>query len=146
MNPEDIDKKEYEIAVLLGSEADLPGVLTFIGQHHGEISLEPKTRNLALSYEIKGRNDAVFAYCNFRASGEDVKTLEHDLNSRPDVLRYLIIASPPPAEKMGSSMGMGAMKRRGRPARSVPPGEAPKPVSQPLSNEALEKKIEEILQ
>lgn len=146
MNREDIDKKEYEVAVLLSSEGDLPGLLAFIGQHQAEISADPKTRNLALSYEIKGKKEAVFAYCNVRAFGEDMKSLEHDLNSRPDVLRYLIIASPPPAEKLGSSMGMGPMKRRGRPMRSAPTGEAPKLAPQPLSNEALEKKIEEILQ
>lgn len=145
MNREDIDKKEYEIAVLLPSEGELPGVLTFIGQHNGEISLEPKAKNVALSYEIKGKKEAVFAYCNFRAYGEDAKTLEHDLNSKPEVLRYIIIASPPVAEKLGSSMGMGPMRRRGRPTQTPVTGEAPKPASQPLSNEALEKKIEEIL-
>ncbi len=148
MNREDIDKKEYEIAVLIKTEADLPNVLTLIGQHEGEISAEPKARNLALAYEIKKHKEAVFAYCNFRAYPENAKNLEKDLNSRTDVLRSMIIASPPAAEKIMPNMG--AMRRPRRPMRSATPGaEAPaaKPQApRPLSNEALEKKIEEILQ
>jgi ribosomal protein S6 len=147
MNREDIEKKEYEISVLLKAEGDLANVLTFIAQHGGEVTSEAKARNLALAYEIKKHKEAVFAYCNFRAYPDEAKTLEHDLNSRPDVLRFLIIASPPPAEK--AVPAMGAMRRGRRPTRpSGPVSDAvAKPQApRPLSNEALEKKIEEILQ
>lgn len=149
MNREDIDKKEYEIAVLLKSEGDLANVLTLVGQHGGELSSETKSRNLALAYEIKKQKDAVFAYCNFKAFPDQVKELEHDLNNRQDVLRFLLIASPPAAEKMAPAMG--ALRRGRRPMRSSGPSSAPgaepqKQPSKPLSNEALEKKIEEILQ
>ncbi len=146
MNREDIDKKEYEISVLLKNEGDLANVLTLIGQHGGEMSSEAKSRNLALAYEIKKHKDAVFAYCNFRSYPDDAKNLEHDLNTRQDVLRFLIIASPPAAEKM--SPAMGALRRGRRPTRSAAPAgtEAPKQAPKTLSNEALEKKIEEILQ
>jgi ribosomal protein S6 len=147
MNREDIEKKEYEIAVLLKTEGDLANVLTFIAQHGGEVISEAKARNLALAYEIKKQKEAVFAYCNFRAYPEEAKTLEHDLNSRQDVLRFLIIASPPPAEKAVPAMGV--MRRGRRPTRTAGPTSeaATKPQApRPLSNEALEKKIEEILQ
>ncbi|HVM77342.1 MAG TPA: 30S ribosomal protein S6 [Candidatus Paceibacterota bacterium] len=148
MNREDIDKKEYEISLLLKNEADLANVLTLVGQHGGEISSETKARNLALAYEIKKHKEAVFAYCNFRAYPDDAKNLEHDLNSRTDVLRFMIIASPPAAEKI-SPMGPGAPRRpRRAPRTAAPTGDATaKPQApRPLSNEALEKKIEEILQ
>jgi ribosomal protein S6 len=150
MNSEDREKKEYEIAVLLKNEADLANVLTLIKQHNGEMSSEMKTRNVALAYEIKKHKEAVFAYANFRGYPEDAKELENDLNLRTDVVRFLIIASPPAAEKIVPNAGV--MHRRGRPIRSgaAPTGETPfmpKPQApRPLSNEALEKKIEEILQ
>jgi ribosomal protein S6 len=148
MNREDIDKKEYEISVLLKNEGDLANVLTLIGQHGGEMSSEAKSRNLALAYEIKKHKDAVFAYCNFRSYPDDAKNLEHDLNTRQDVLRFLIIASPPAAEKISPVMGSLRRGRRPtRPSSSPTPGmEAPKQAPKTLSNEALEKKIEEILQ
>jgi len=143
MNNQDKDKKEYELALLLKSEGDMAGVLVLVGQHNGEISAEPKMKNLALAYEIKGHKEAVFAYCNFKAFGEDAKELERDLTSRQDVIRSMIIASPPAAEKI-TPPGM-PRERRGKMSRMAPIDAKPA-APRPLSNEALEKKIEEILQ
>jgi ribosomal protein S6 len=144
---EDKEKKEYELAVLVKTEEELPKLLTLIGQHKGEMIAEPRAKRLALAYEIKGVNEAVFAYCGFRGFPEDAKNLEGDLNNRAEVLRSMIIASPPPAEKLSSPYM--PRERRGRPSssRSASTGSADKPPAPAhLSNEALEKKIEEILQ
>ena len=145
MNPEDIDKKEYEIAFLVESEADAAAVLTIVGQHGGEVSSELKTRNVALAYEIKKHKEAVFAYCNFRAYPTEAKNLEDDLNARQNVIRFMIIASPAAAEK---PIGSAPLMRHRRPVRGTPTseGQAKPQAPRPLSNEALEKKIEEILQ
>lgn len=170
MEIEDKDKKEYEIGVLVATEEDLAAVVALVRSHNGEISAEPRAKKMALAYEIKHHSDAVFAYFNFKASGSDVKELEHDMNTKPEVIRSLVVIATPPdtsaerassiagaaaanAASGGSSMSgmggaMGAQRRPRSAPRSSSPSSAfePKPAaSQPLSNEALEKKIEEIL-
>ena len=150
MTNEDKDKKEYELALLLKSEDNLAGVLTLVGQHNAEGVSEPRAKRLQLSYEIKKHTEAVFVYFTFKAFGDDIKALEHDLNTHADVLRFMVIASPAPAERNATSAMPPREERRSRaaPSYSAPvTPEVPRPApSKPLSNEALEKKIEEILQ
>jgi ribosomal protein S6 len=152
MTNEEKDKKEYELALLLKSEDNLPGVMVLVGQHNGEGASEPRAKRLQLSYEIKKHTEAVFVYFTFKMFGDDMKVLEHELNTRADVLRFMVIASPAPAERPSASLMPQREERHTRSAprssSSVPSlAEAPKATpSRPLSNEALEKKIEEILQ
>lgn len=150
MTNEDKDKKEYELALLLKSEENLSGVLTLVGQHSAEGVSEPRAKRLQLAYEIEGATEAVFVYFVFKMFGDDIKALEYDLNTHADVLRSMVIASPAPAERTASSPLPPREERRPRsssytptPSPEVPRAPAP---SRPLSNEALEKKIEEILQ
>jgi ribosomal protein S6 len=149
MTNEDKDKKEYELALLLKSEDDVAAILTLVSQHNGEGASEPRAKRLQLAYEIKGFTEAVFAYFTFKMFGDDAKAFEHDLNARPDVIRFMVIASPAPAERTAASPLPGREERRPRTGASAPaaPEVPAKPAaSRPLSNEALEKKIEEILQ
>ncbi len=95
------EKKEYELAVLVKNEGDLAPVVTLVRQHNGEILTEPRAKKLALAYEIKKNKEAIFAYCTFRAETSDAKNLERDLNTKAEVMRSLIIASPPPPESRG---------------------------------------------
>jgi ribosomal protein S6 len=158
MTNEEKDKKEYELAVLVKEEGDLAVVTALVGQHKGEGVSEPRAKKLALAYEIKGETDAVFAYCTFKAFGEEVKNLERDLNTHAAVLRFMIIASPPPAERPYSSMvpherrgkapyaGAGSSPSPSSESRESRPSTSRPASSGPISNEALEKRIEEILQ
>jgi len=144
------DKKEYELAVLVKNEDDLAPVVTFVRQHNGEVAAEPRAKRLTLAYEIKKNKEAVFAHFNFKALPEEAKILEQDLNSKGEVIRFLVIASPAPAmspEDRAASALAGGPKRRTRIVRGAgPAAETKPPAPKPLSNEALEKKIEEILQ
>jgi len=146
------DKKEYELAVLVKNEEDLAPVVALIKKHNGEIVAEPHAKRLALAYEIKKNKEAVFAYCTFKAAGADVKDLEAVFNTTPEVIRAMIIISPPPTPAGDRTMTMpqtgDSTKYRSRPTRSpsAAPSEAKPAAPKPLSNEALEKKIEEILQ
>ena len=160
MTNEDKDKKEYELALLLKTEDNLAGVLALVAQHNGEGVSEPRAKRLQLAYEIKKVNEAVFVYFTFKMFGDDMNALEHDLNSRAEVLRSMVIASPAPAERPSAS-AMPPYERRSSGSRSSSGSSAgasrsaapsasssaePKPApSRPLSNEALEKTIEEIL-
>lgn len=146
MTNEEKDKKEYELGVLILREEDLPGVLALLAEHKAEITSEARAKRLAMAYEIKGHKEGVFASVTFKAFGDEVKALEHDLGLRADVLRSLVIKLPKPSLRPAPSAGApgtvpGERYQAGRPSASEPRPAAPKP----LSNEALEKKLEEIL-
>lgn len=136
------DKKTYELALLLKNEDDAARMTELIRQHNGEAVSEPRAKKLALSYVIKGNTEAVFAYCTFKAAGEDVKQLERDLRMREEVIRSMIVLAPLYAEKRPISMAPSFPPQR----YARPIGEPRPAAPRPLSNEALEKKIEEILQ
>jgi ribosomal protein S6 len=143
MTNEEKDKKEYELAVLVKNETDVAPIVALVGKHGAEGISEPRAKRLGLAYEIKKQNEAVFASFTFKAYGDGVKELESELNIRPDVLRFLIIASPPVMEHSTSTIPPHE-RQSSRPVRNS--FTEAKPASRPLSNEALEKKIEEILQ
>jgi ribosomal protein S6 len=150
MTNEEKDKKEYELGVLLTREEDLSGVLALLTSHGGEMTSEARARKLALAYEIKGHKEGVFASVIFKAYGDGVKALEHDLGLRAEVLRSLVIKTPKPSLRpMGTGAPGGATPLPGgeRPrAARTPSSDQPRPAApRPLSNEALEKKLEEIL-
>jgi ribosomal protein S6 len=150
MTNEDKDKKTYELALLLKGEEDVASAMTLVREHKGELVSEPRTKKLALAYKIKGYTEAVFTYVTFQTFPEDAKNLEHDLLTRAGVIRSMIIATPPPAEKAtGTPTFTSTYRGRTSAPRSAPATE-PRPTTSrsqgPLSNEALEKKIEEISQ
>jgi ribosomal protein S6 len=155
---EEKDKKEYELAVLVATEEDLTPVVALVRSNNGEMASEPRSKKIALAYEIKKHKEGIFAYCNFKASGEDVKNLERELNRSAKVIRSLVVvALPPDTESRTSSDAMAApgsasamaAQRRTRVVRSTSStastGESKPAAPKPLSNEALEKKIAEVL-
>ncbi len=142
------DKRIYELALLLPTEEDLALAVAALRAHHGEPVTEPRAKKLALAYEIKGATEGVFAYFNFEAVPADAKELERALVLDPHVLRSMIIAAPPEAEQVPLAASYPSPRRAaaGRPAAPREPVREPRPAPrESLSNEALEKKIEEIL-
>lgn len=144
MTNEEKDKKEYELGVLILREEDLPGMLALLAEHRADITSEARAKKLAFAYEIKGHKEGVFASITFKAYGDEVKALEHALGLRADVLRALVVKLPKPSVRpvaaSGASPAMGE-----RPHAVRPGGEPRSAAPKPLSNEALEKKLEEIL-
>ncbi|MGC9968133.1 MAG: 30S ribosomal protein S6 [Minisyncoccia bacterium] len=138
---EEKDKKIYELALLLKSESDAARVLELVRQHNGETVSEPRIKKLALAYKIKGMTEAMFMSYVVRMTGEDAKQIERDLGMREEIIRFLVLVAPPQAERQPLTAPPFPLPKRGR-----PPVEARPPVPSPLSNEALEKKIEEISQ
>ncbi len=137
------DTKTYELTLLLKSEDDAARMMELVRQHSGEVVAEPRAKKIALAYKIKGNTEAVFVSCVFAARGEDAKNLERDLRTQPDVIRSMIIvASPVAVQREPTAMPSFPFHapKRGR----ISPESRPS-APRPLSNEALEKKIEEIL-
>lgn len=143
---EQAEKKVYEIGFMARNEKGVAEVVEHVKKHGGEVVLEGAVEEMALSYPIKKQSQAHFGYLHFSADPAEIKPLNDELERVTDVLRFLIIT--PPFEKQ---------KPRTMPPDRVRPGQSPRPQQMPiaekkpvaplpLSNEALEKKIEEILQ
>ena len=137
---EEEDKKVYELALLLKSESDAARVLELVRQHNGETVSEPRVKKLALAYKIKGNTEAIFASCIVKMPPEGAKQIERDLGMREEIIRFLVLVAPPQTERQPLPAAPFPLPRRGRP----PVVETRPSVPSPLSNEALEKKIEEI--
>jgi len=133
------DKKQYEIAFLSKDEQGAQEVLKAVKKLEGELIFEGPFEKTALTYKIKKQTTAFFGYVHATLKPESIKDLDHNLRINPDILRFLIVTPP-------------FVKTKARPLYKPSPKTEPEPKEPrpkaapiPLSNEALEKKIEEIL-
>lgn len=134
ISKEDKEFKSYEVAFLVKTEEAAGGVFKLVESYGGEFMGEPQVRPMALAYEVGGVRQAYFCVCQTKLPIGEAKNLENSFRTHKEVLRFLVILLPKAAP---------AGKGRVRPVKpSVP--EKKEPAT--LSNEALEKKIEEILQ
>jgi ribosomal protein S6 len=131
-------KKEYELAFLIKEETDAAGLVEALKAMGGEINLEGPVRKIVLAYEIKKETTAYFGFIQFMMEPAAAKSLEAALLVRSGLLRSLLM-TPPTAK--GHSHPQAAANPQ-RPAAKPHEAKAATPV---LSNEALEKTIEEIL-
>lgn len=133
------ENKEFEISYLVRGEKDSSEIFKLLKQHDFEISFESQAKRITLAYKIKKEISAYFGFARFKGDPAEIKSLNHDLESSDLILRFLIIASPFVQTKTASQ------KPRPVTTTKIKTEFETKP-NLPLSNEALEKKIEEILQ
>lgn len=138
--------KNYELTFLVASEADYDEVIKTIRANHIEIKAESQPAKIKLAYPIKKENFAYFGNLYFSAEPQEVETLNKALRGSSKILRFFIFIKPAVKKTKG--------RKTERLARhAAEPEKASKRVSyQPapeksgnLSNEALEKRLEEIL-
>ncbi len=145
------EAKNYEIAFLAKSEEERKEIINILEQHKFSIIGEGQVSRIKLAYPIKKENFAYFGYLHFSGEPASVVKLTEKLKTNSKILRFSVVPQiVPEKEEEGRSF------REQRPTRPEHPieSEAFKPTSQPakkpakveaLSNEALEKKLEEIL-
>lgn len=129
------DKKEYEISFLLTEEAALADIGKALKNAGAETSIAATASMIRLAYPLKKHENAYFGFIHFSAMPDAVAKIKADLAHNAKVLRSLILTPPvkvPPRAE-----------RPGKPKQDTAEVEA-KPEGA-MSNEALEKKLEEIL-
>ena len=133
-----VGKKEYEVAFVVKNESAIPEILKLLKVTGGEIGLEGPVRRISLAYEIQNSREGYMSYVHCRLPPEKPAELEKNLKMNPAVMRSFILEKPfiksveaPPARPR-------VEMRSREPAVSKPP--------LPISNEELERKIDEILQ
>lgn len=134
------EMKRYELGFLVKTEEDAALIKKILAKNKAEISEEGPVVKVNLAYPIKKASQAFFGYFRWSAAAEILADIEKELKLASQVLRYLLIKSPrvlAPAKRVSFGSRSFVRKRETEPARKTPEAG--------LSNEALEKKIEEIL-
>ncbi len=134
--------KKYELSFLSKEEGGKEVLLQWINRFGGEVVLEGPVENIVLSYPIEKQTSANFGFVHFNMAPDQAAELSKELKTAGIFLRFLVIT--PPSVKTNKPR---ASSSKSGPAEALPVVSAErKPVSDTLSNEDLEKKIEEILQ
>ena len=130
----------YEISFTLKGE-DTTSIRKVFSARGVDFSGEVELRKIRLAYPIKKNEYGFFGSFEFEAAAEDLDKIFSDLKLEADVLRYMVTrveenkTEKRESKKMPESVGEPAKK-----------AEDSKRYSEPaLTNEELEKKIEEIL-
>jgi len=137
------ERKNYEIAFLVKSEEDQEGIIKILKNSQLPVIGEGRISKIKLAYPIKKENFAYSGYLHFSGSPQDIGNLTESLKNEPKILRFSVITQPI-VKKDERRVVERASSRQ---AQEVTP-QLPKKtsVTEALSNEALEKKLEEILQ
>lgn len=132
------EKNNYEIAATLKGEAT-DGVKTVLKKHGAVIVSEADIVKVRMAYPIKKEMIGFFSVIRFTADPAVVSRISADLFLVQDILRFFISKISLKEEATGRT----ASAKRPRLLSRKPI--ARKPGTEILSNEDLEKKIEEIL-
>ncbi len=139
------DPKTYELAVLVKAEEELAGITAILKSHGVALQGEMQAKKLALAYPVKKEKEATFGSVRFDAVPSVAKALEDELRLKPELLRTMIIVADPISEPR-SYGDESRMKHKPRTAAAtVPVAPAPRESQGSLTNDDLEKKLEEIL-
>lgn len=137
----DKEERYYELGFLIKTEEDAALVRKILTKNKAEIMEEGAIVKVRLAYPVKKTNQAFFGYYRWLAVAETLTDIERELKLASPVLRYLLIKLPKnlPAVKKSEPVSSRSFvkKKEKTPVKKVVPAS--------LSNEALEKKIEEIL-
>ncbi|MEK7626713.1 MAG: 30S ribosomal protein S6 [Patescibacteria group bacterium] len=135
------DKKteNYEVAFLTKDE-NVVAVKKLVSKHGGEVAKEKMIEKIHLAYPIKKENYGFFSHLVFSMEPSATAGLRIDLDLEGSLLRYFFRKAKKP--RLESEIREEGRLRSFLGFRSS----SAKTMEKTLTNEALEKKIEEILQ
>ncbi len=130
-------EKEYEISFLIREENHKEEILSALQKIGAELIFVKEPEKINLAYPIKHVNQALFGFIDFKAFPEKAKELENNLKTSKNILRFMIIYD-------------SFIKKPSQDKKKIEESKKPKQFIKQqenvLTNEALEKKLEEMLQ
>lgn len=133
---DDVPRNIYEIAFYTKEENSAP-VKAAVAAHHGEVVGEKPFEKVRFEFKIEKESFAFMGTLRVALASEEVAPLSRALSLSPEVFRFLLTKYVPPKE--GKEEERKPLSRR----PSLPRLSPQEPSV--LTNEAIEKKIEEIL-
>ncbi len=142
----DYETKEYELSILLKDEAGLEAVREILRATGLDITNQTELKHITLAYPIKKETMAYMTTMRCVTQPDvDLKEMRKRLEVSPQCLRFLLIAHP--------IAPVVRLPRMHDATHAPHPHQTAAPVAQEdqhkgevVSNEELEKKLEEILQ
>lgn len=145
MEEHNSEHTQYEIGFLIPSEDQKTSVTDLLAKHNCEIQdgAETHGKRISLAYPIKKKTAAYFGWIRFFASPDKIEQLNRDIQFTEDVLRFLIVTPPKHIDQEPTQR----REQAPYPVEGQQKEEQQQPVveDKPISNEELEKRIEEIL-
>lgn len=135
------DKKEYELSFLLKNEESINALQGVLSRFKCEVTSQSEIKRTVLAYPIKKETSALFGYVYFMALPSVIQEFTHELRLEPGILRFLII-NEPLKRTFASMEEEGGSYHNTERSKSTVSEERP---SHTVTNEDLEKKLEEIL-
>ncbi|MFH1347021.1 MAG: 30S ribosomal protein S6 [Spirochaetota bacterium] len=152
MSSDTTEIRNYEIGFLLKSEDDRKIIFGAIERAGFNLLNEGQISNIKLAYPIKKQNFAQFGYAFFSAEPGKVEEFKKDLSMLPGVLRLTVFTNSVVKIKEDEAHAEKAYFENKKPAEAqeTQPIKERRPAAksqriETLSNEDLEKKLEEIL-
>ena len=148
MNEE--NTKKYEVGLLLRSEEAAGPVLDILKTSGVAIESHSNPAKIKLAYPIKKEVSAYFTYVIFSSAPENIAKLQEELKHNLEILRFLVV-TPPIIKEERRERDRDRERSFSPKPKPAPPVE--KPLKEPemsqqpemVTNELLEKKLEEIL-
>ncbi len=142
---QDVKKENYEVAFWIKTEVSDP-VKAILAKNGAEATKERLIQKMRLAFPIKKENFAFLGTIIFSMPAEAIGNLKSELNMEPVILRYFLRKAKKPSEERRVETGVGSeTSPNGRKSFFRKRSDASKAAGDLLTNEALEKKIEEIL-
>ena len=129
------DTTTYEIGFLLRSEEGLSFIKRLLQEQGAEISYESPLKQMSLAYPIEKQTSALFGFIHFSAQSESVpKIMRQTELEKESILRTLLVSDPAP------------IQRQEREDRSFSSETIPTKSASEVTNEDLEKTLQDILE
>lgn len=136
---ETAEAKSYEISFLLKDEVAAHDLVKILKQEGADIRFEGPLKKVSLAYPMKKEQQGHFGYFHFELSPEKIGIIDREFKMNQKILRFLIVT--PPFMKSTPAPSSRPVRSEFEEKRTLPNKSL-----LPLSNEELEKKIDEILQ
>ena len=153
---EEGEEKKYEVGFLIKSDLDKEGLVKILEGNQFSIINAGQTSRIKLAFPIKKENFAYFGYLHFSGDPANISKLSGQLRTDAKILRFFIVPQTiikegegrTPEEVFSTQTRHFSERQKAQetPFQSLAPQPPKKPArTEALSNEALEKKLEEIL-
>lgn len=128
------NKNSYDLTVLLSDE-DTSFVEDLL-KSNGVEKIDKDVTKVNFAYEVSEETQGYMAVFKFKMNPESVDVINRKFKSEPSILRHLLLRDTLKEKKGGS----GKKKKRASSSKKSKKKEG----DEPLTNEAIEQKIEEI--
>jgi ribosomal protein S6 len=143
------EMREYEIGAWVKNVEDMECVKSFAAEAGVQIVQEQAPKRIHMAYPIQKELSAFFAVLGVRATVGAMEALQHELRVQRPALRFVVVKGPmkqtttrPFMPRRGAPTGARRREREHEVREERPSAHKPESVT----NEELEKKLEEILQ